>query len=156
MVRASTTGMIDFRKFDPWDAWCWRNLRWVLNELEKQQIQDICRVQHNHWITIAAHGNLTEDSCSKAKANAGTAFNKLMKATFPWLADTIGEEGTKTDRDEAVAAYHDLFGRPGDPHYEAMVDELARAFAKPMTALDKARDRARRKAAQEKAKLTGG
>ncbi len=152
MVRAATAGMIDFRRFDPWDSWWWKNLRWVLNELELTQTLDVCRVQHNHWITLAAHGNLTEESFGSAKTNAGTAFNKYLKAMYPWLADKIGEDGTRTDREEAIRAYQQEMGQPGDPHYEAMVDTLSKALKKgPLSNRDKARDRARRKAAREAA-----
>lgn len=156
MVRASTSGMIDFRRFDPWDSWWWKNLRWIINELEAQQTRDICRVQHTHWITMASHGNLTDESFDKAKTNAGTAFNKLLKATFPWLADKIGEDGTRTDREEAVAAHQAMFGKPGDPHYEAMVDHAAAVLKKgPMSAREKEKDRARRRARRAQAEAEG-
>jgi|JI9StandDraft_1071089.scaffolds.fasta_scaffold21924_3 hypothetical protein len=156
MVRASTSGMIDFRKFDPWDAWWWRNLRWVLDELELRQTQEICRVQHSHWITLASHGNLTPDSFDKAKTNAGAALNKLLKATFPWLADKIGADGTKTEREDAVTAYQQEFGKPGEPRYEAMIDTITKALRNgPLTQREKERDRARRRARRE-AEAQGG
>ncbi len=152
MVRASTAGMIDFRRFDPWDSWCWKNLRWILNELETKQTAEVCSMQHNHWVTMASHSNLTEDSFSNAKTNAGNAFNKYLKATYTWLADKIGEDGTRSDREEAVEAYHREMGRPGDPHYEAMVDTISNALKKgPMSERAKARDRARRRAEREAA-----
>lgn len=151
MLRASTTGMIDFRKFDPWDAWWWRNLRWILNELELQQTAEISKIQHAHWVTLASHGNLTSESFDKAKTNAGTAFNRLLKATYPWLADTIGEDGTRSEREEAVRLHEETFGKPGDPGYDAMVDNMLRATKRPMTQREKEKDRARRRREREAA-----
>ncbi len=147
MVRAATTGMINFGQFDPWDMWWWRKMRWVLDELSLQQTREVCLAQHNHWITIASHGNLTDESFDKAKANAGAAFNRLLKATYPWLADKIGEEGTRTDRQQAIEDYHRIFGRPGEPRYEAMIDTLYRAAKRgKLTQREKEKDRARRRA----------
>lgn len=152
MVRASTSGMIDFSKFDPWDMWWWKKIRWTLDELDLMQTREVCQTQHNHWITIASHSNLTDESFDRAKSNAGAAFNRLLKATYPWLADKIGEDGTKTDREEAVEAYHEQFGRPGDPQYEAMIDTLYRALSKgKLTGRQKEADRARRRARREAA-----
>jgi len=149
MVRAATTGMIDFDRFDPWDMWWWKRMRWVLDELDLQQTRDVCKAQHNHWVTIASHSNLTDESFDKAKANAGSAFNRLLKATYPWLADKIGEQGTQTERQQAVDDYHRMFGKPGDPQYEAMIDTLWRATQKKLSPREKAKDRARRRERRE-------
>jgi len=130
MVRAATAGMIDFTRFDPWDMWWWKKLKWTITELEAQQSREVALAQHNHWVTIASHSNLVEESFEKAKVNATTSFNQLLKLTYPWLADRIGEDGTKTDREEAVEAYHEIFGRPGEERYEQMVDQLAKSMRK--------------------------
>lgn len=152
MVRAATSGMINFSDFDPWDMWWWKKLKWTLDELDMTQTREVSLAQHNHWVTMAAHGNLTDESFDKAKANAGAAFNKLLKATYPWLADKIGEDGTKTEREEAVEAYYQQFGRPGDPQYEAMVDTLTKALRKgKLSPREKEKDRARRRAKREAA-----
>lgn len=152
MLRASASGMIDFRKFDPWDSWWWKKLRWVIDELGLQQTADICRVQHAHWVTLASHGNLTQESFDNVKTNAGTAFNKLLKATYPWLSKQIGEDGTRTEREAAVEAYRREMGRPGDPQYEAMIDTIANVLKKgPMTQRQKEQDRARRRRLREEA-----
>ncbi len=156
MVRAMTAGMIDFRQFDPWDAWAWRRLRWVLNDLELQQTQDVCRVQHQHWVTLASHSNLTTESFDNVKKNAGNAFNKYLKATYPWLADKIGEDGTRSEREEGLLSYQQKYGKPGEKHYEAMIDTLHAAFAKgPLNSLEKAADRKRRREAREAANKRG-
>ena len=96
---------------------------------------------------------MTDESFDKAKSNAGAAFNRLLKATYPWLADKIGEDGTKTEREEAVDSYHQQFGRPGDPQYEAMIDTLYNALKKgKLSQREKEKDRARRRAKREAAR----
>lgn len=151
MVRASTAGMIDLSRFDPWDMWWWKKLRWTLDELELKQNKEVYQAQHTHWVTMASHGNLTTEAFDRAKANAGMAFNRMLKATYPWLAKEIGEEGTQTEREDAVDAYQQRFGKPGEPRYEAMVDTLSKAMAKKMTPRQKELDRKRRRAAREQA-----
>lgn len=151
MVRASTSGMIDFRQCDPWDNWWWKRLRWVLDELEMTLLRDVSKTQHNHWITLASHGNLTDESFDAVKTNAKTALNRYLKAMYPWLADQIGEEGTQTDRENAVKSYEEEFGKPGDPHYEAMVDTLTTWFKKTQSPLDIDRERRERRKRREEA-----
>lgn len=157
MVRASTSGMIDFRQFDPCDTWSWKRLHWILAELETQQTIDVCRVEHNHWITLASHSRLTPESFDTLKTNACAAFNKLLKATYPWQADKIGEVGTQTERDEAVKTYQEIYGKPGEARYEAMVDTLLAELKKPpLTHWEKQRDRARRRKLREAAQQANG
>ena len=114
MVRAQTTGMIDFNQFDPWDTWWWRRTQWVLDELATQQSAKVAEIQHKHWITIVSNSRLTDDSFDKAKINASEAFNKVLKATYPWLSDSLNEEGSKTANTALVEAYREEFGNPGD------------------------------------------
>lgn len=146
-MRATTAGSFDPSKFDPWDTWCWKKLRWTLEELESQHHRDAARVQHNHWVTLASHSRLAEESFDMAKTNAGTAFNRYLKATYPWLADEIGESGTHNEREHAVSEYHEIFGKPGEPKYEAMVDTLYKALKKgKMTPREKDKARKARRA----------
>lgn len=130
MVRASTLGMIDFSEFDPWDLWWWRKMRWTIKELEREQTREVLTTRHNHWITLASHGRLKPESFEATKTNAQTALNQLLKATYPWLADKIGEEGTQTDRQQAIDAYHAQYGRPGEARYDAMVARLKQSLVR--------------------------
>lgn len=152
MVRASTSGMIDFSRFDLWDTWEWRRLRWTLDELELKHSREISITQHTHWITLAAKSNLTNDSFELCKRNAAGALNKLLQATYPWLSEQILADSDKTDRDDAVESYYREFGRPGEPQYEAMIDTISTALKRgKMSPRDKAKDRARRRALREQA-----
>jgi hypothetical protein len=110
--------------------WWWTRLRWTINELEMEQTREVVTAQHNHWVTIASHSRLTDESFEKAKSHASASFNRLLKLTYPWLADKIGEDGEKTDRDDAVDAYQERFGKPGEPRYEEMIDKLYAALKK--------------------------
>ncbi len=153
MVRAATSGMIEFSNFDPWDVWWWRKLDWTLTELANQMDREVVTARHNHWVTMSSHGRLTQESFDEAKASAGKAFNRLLALTYPWDADKIGEEGTKTARDEAVSQYHEIFGRPGEERYEKMVDELYAAMKQgKQTARQKDKSRKLRKLRRQQAR----
>ncbi len=141
MTRAATRGLIDFSRFDPWDLWWWKKLRWTINELEMDQTREVVTAQHNHWVTIASHSRLTNESFETAKTNATESFNRLLKLTYPWLADKIGEDAGATDRDAAIDAYHEIYGRPGEPRYEEMVTKLVAALRHKPTRREKERRR---------------
>lgn len=130
MVRLATTGLFDFKMFDPWDAWCWRKLRWSLDELVVTQQKDVSQVQHNHWVTIASHGNLNDDSFELAKTNASAALNRILKAAYPWLADKIGKIGEQTETEELVQKYREIFGSPGEARYDKMIADALEAIRK--------------------------
>lgn len=124
MLRAATTGMMDYSRFDPWDAWWWRKLDWVLEELASVQNREAFEIQHEHWVTLASKGNLLPESFTTTQQNASTALNKWLKETYPWMADQIGDAGTQSGRDAAVAAYNAEFGKPGEERYEKMIAEV--------------------------------
>ena len=154
MVRAATAGMIDFSLFDPWDAWWWKKLRWTIAELESSQTREVTLAQHTHWVTLASHSRLKDESFDQAQTNATTAFNKLLKLTYPWMAKQIGEDGTKTSRDAAIEEYHRIFGRPGEERYEEMIDNLSRVMVK-MTKSQKERARKMRKLKNARREFAG-
>lgn len=147
MVRASVTGRIDFTKFDPWDIWWWKRLKWVISDLERENTREVMQLQHRHWVTIATRATLTPESFDAAKTNAAASLNRFIKAVYPWLSETLDANNTETDREKAVSTFHEVFGKPGDPQYELMIDNMLKATKKgPMTAIEKRRDRARRRA----------
>lgn len=137
MIRASTSGVIDFSKFDPWDAWWWRRLQWTLDELDRRYSREVEVVNHNHWVTSANHPNLTAESFDKAKTYATSSLNRILKLTYPWLSDKIGEAGLITERQQAIADYHEQFGRPGDPQYDDMVRRLRKVLQHKLTTAEK-------------------
>lgn len=144
MVRAATLGMIDFSAFDPEDDRWRRRLDWTLQELESQQSRDLLQMRHNHWITLASHGRLTPESFDAAKTNAGIALNRMMKLTYPWLADDIGESGTQQQTEQIVKDYQERFGRPGEPRYDEMVRTLRKKLQHKLTPAEKLRARKQR------------
>lgn len=157
MTRAATRGLIDFSQFDPWDLWWWKKLRWTINELEMDQTREVVTAQHNHWVTIASHSRLTDESFERAKTNAIASLNRLLKLTYPWLADKIGKDAVADDRDSAIEAYRERFGRPGEPRYEEMVTKLVAALSKKTTRREKERQRKlRRLRRQQELKAYGG
>jgi hypothetical protein len=130
MLRAATLGIIDFAQFDPWDNWWWKRFRLILDEVGRKNNQEALNAQHQHWLALVAHSRLTEESWDSAKQSAGEALNGLLRGYFPWRAKEIGEAGIKSAREQAVASFHDLCGKPGEARYEQMVAELTSYFAK--------------------------
>lgn len=140
MVRAATTGAIDFTQFDPWDLWWWKRTRWALDELETQLQAEVSKVQHTHWVTLASHGRLESTSFDTVVTNAQRAMDQYMKAMYPWLSSTIAEYESQHSTGAFVDQYHEEFGKPGEPRYEAMIAGLKEVFRKgKMTAVERDR-----------------
>ena len=131
MTRAATRGVIDFSQFDPWDAWWWKKLRWVLDEVEAEQNREVTRTQHNHWITLASHSRLTEESFEQIKINANEALQRFLKLSYPWLADKMTESSSQTNLDRMVEQHHEVFGKPGEARYEKMIDRMYKVMTGP-------------------------
>jgi len=150
MLRADVSGAFDFSRFDPWDFWAWRKLRWVLKEVGDRDDRDLMQRQAMYWATLAANPRVKEEAYETFRGNAGSALNKVLRLSYPWFAEQIGEVGAQTAREQAVADYHEMVGRPGEPRYEAMVDALTKEFARgKLTQRQKEQDRAARRARRE-------
>lgn len=130
MVRAATTGVIDFTQFDPWDLWWWKRTQWALDELETQLQGEVAKVQHAHWVTLASHGRLEPASFETTMLNARQALDEYMTAMYPWLADTIAGNAAQNSNEALMTQYREEFGSPGEPRYEAMIAGLKSVFRK--------------------------
>lgn len=121
-----------------------------MDELELQYAKEINTIQHHHWITLATRRDLDDTSFETVKTNASNSLNRILQATYPWLAEQIGKDEEKSARDSVINDYHEMFGRPGEARYEAMVDEIHKALKNgKMTPRQKAQDRKRRKQLKE-------
>jgi len=150
MLRADVSGAFDFSRFDPWDFWAWRKLRWCLKELGDQEDKELLQGQAHYWAILASNPRIEEEAYQTFRANAGSALNKVLRLSYPWFADQIGEVGAQTEREKAVTDYHEMVGKPGEPRYEAMVDALQKEFARgKLSKRQKEQDRAARRARRE-------
>lgn len=123
MVRAATTGAIDFTQADPFDAWWWRRLHWTLEEIEQQHRRHILGAQHMHWVTLLSSGNLKQEGMETAWKNALSMLNRLTGSHFPWFQDQLEADG-RSGNETLLEEYRAEFGYPGEPRYEAMVAKL--------------------------------
>lgn len=130
MVRAATLGAIDFSQFDPLDAWWWRKLHWITEELAAADVRAVTVAQHQHWLASLSNSLLKPEAYGEHRANANNAIIDLMKLAYPWMADQFGDAAGKTARDSFVEQYHELHGRPGEERYEEMLRQLAATLAK--------------------------
>ena len=130
MIRASVNRLYDFDQFDPMVPKCWHRLRLVIRELESQQHREIAKIRHFHYSTMASNSNLSEEAFDSMQTHAAEAMSEILKDTFPWMADELGEIGIQNSREQLVKAYEDLVGKPGDPAYEEMVSQIGKVMKK--------------------------
>lgn len=127
MVHAATVGAIDFEKANTRDRWWWRRLQWVVADLDRELRQRSAAAQHLHWITAFANSRLDEEGFKSTQANARQALTELLCELQPWRRDALTAASTPA-MDDALAEYRAEFGHPGDPRYEAMLQETMAAF----------------------------
>lgn len=130
MLRAATLGVFDFAQFDPWDAWHWKRLRLVLDEISRRNNQEALLAQQTHWVALMSNPRLEEESWEGIKMAAQDTLTQILQGYYPWREKEIGEAGAKTSRDRAVDQFREQYGRPGEPRYDQMVAELGAYFAK--------------------------
>lgn len=85
MVRAATSGAIDYATADPYDKqWRIRHIL-ILQEISRLDDEKIMLAAHQHWLAYVANGRLEPDSWEKMKANASNTLEGLQKTLFPWV-----------------------------------------------------------------------
>ena len=148
IVRAAMSGAIDYSKFDPDSVSSWLHHRWVTDEIERKQMLELQLLQHRHHAAFLSRPALTAASVEHVTASMRAAMNQAAKDMFPWLADQFGNAGLVTEREQAIEAYHELYGRPGEPGYEAMLKEMEEAL-QPATQAEKLRRRQQARLSEE-------
>ena len=126
MVRAAVSGAIDFRQADPFDTWWRRRLHWILEEIDNQEYRKLTEIQHRHWVTVMGNG-LNEEGWDKAYDHAQITLKKLMQLTFPWHKDVFTSP-VQSEREDVLASWRAEWGYPGEPKYDAMVENLNKLF----------------------------
>lgn len=142
MTRALVRGAFDFKEFDPNDRWSLRKLRWVIDTLEKDALSQALTARHLHWVILASHGNLSDESFKTTQQNAAEGLQALFASATPWLADKILKPVADTGSD-AISKYIAEYGQPGDPRFDAMVATLRQELSAPPRT-DAAREASRR------------
>jgi hypothetical protein len=96
MVRAATTGAIDYSRADPAEKF-WRiKHRLVLQELERADDQKLIECTHQHWCAYLSHGSLKEGGFDTAKKAAIRSLRGLERIIFPWQPDPETETENST------------------------------------------------------------
>lgn len=96
MVRAATTGAIDYSRANPSEKF-WRiKHRLVIHELERADDQKLVEYTHQHWCAYLSHGSLKEGGFEIAKKAAITSLRGLEQIIFPWLPDPETETKNST------------------------------------------------------------
>lgn len=121
MVRAATTGAIDFAKFDPRNKFWWRKLDLVLHELHQEDLKKTTGVQHQHWLSTTLVQGLSAEQRAEARVNAENYLVQYLGLHFPWLKERLKLQQNPTEA--AVAEYREMYGYPGEERYEKMLQE---------------------------------
>jgi len=151
VICAHVERLIDFATFDPWDNWNVKQLRFVIDYLERRHLQQIRDIDFRYYTTLAASPFVSEESGRHCVSQSAEARNLLVQAHKPWMRADQGKQ-TATTAVQSIAELHKtLFGSPGEPRYEAMIEELKAAVKR--TPAEIARLTLQREAAAKRAEL---
>lgn len=128
MVRAATTGAIDFAQFDPRNKTWWRRLDLILNELHREDLKTTSKIQHRHWLATALIPGLTPEQRADGRVNAENYLTQLTGLYFPWLKETLKKQSNP--QESAVEAFREMYGYPGEERYEKMLQDQLAAWKK--------------------------
>lgn len=128
MVRAATIGAIDFAKFDPRDRREWQRLDLILQELHRQDRKEVTKAKHLHWSNLLTVPGLNDETWEDAKNKNAEYLSEIISLYYPWLRDEMASQGG--GRDAALAEFREIYGYPGDPQYEEMLQQQAEAWRK--------------------------
>lgn len=120
MVRASTTGAINFAQFDPRNKFWWRRLDLILAELHREDLKKVATIQHQHWLGMSVAAT-TPELRAEARGNAASYMTDIVGHYFPWMKGELAK--IKNPTDSAMEEFRDMYGYPGEERYEKMLQE---------------------------------
>jgi len=126
MVRAATTGAIDFTRFDSNDKWWWQKLKFVLEDLYNHDLKSTATLRHRHWSTILLADGLAPEAREAARVNIGETLIEVLSLYQPWLKEAFN----KSETEDFETSYRNIHGYPGEERYEKMLAENAEAWRK--------------------------
>lgn len=143
MRRAAVTGLLDCRSFDPFDNWHWRRLGYIFEEFSRESRRELAQARHLYFGMRSTHVRLDANGVRACLEDAQQAYTQLHRSHYSWLPADFEEQTAKQHIDQMAAQYHEVFGRPGEPAYDRMVQQLQQVLARPKTQAEKDADRAR-------------
>lgn len=121
-MRAATSGLVDFAKFDPWDRWHWRRLDWLIQETQTQRQAATAELQAQCYAILGSGPALTQDSRQSLWKAAEAALKEAVTLHLCLSPEETRKTSLSTnDVEELKEAYYSVFGRPGEGRYEAMM-----------------------------------
>ena len=127
ILRIAARGMFNCSEFDPFDTWSRRRLHLLIKAADDELTLQAARDRHQHWLSHSAAARSAE-AAAAAIEHAAAAFSDVLRSMYPWYADILGENSAGNSTQAIEEAHAAAFGKPGEPRYEAMVDNVLQAL----------------------------
>jgi hypothetical protein len=129
MIQAAACGAIDFRASDPLDSKWWKQLRLVLDHLERVGLAEHYKLHYGYGLAALARDNLTDESYRKIAELTEANLVRITGLLRPWeRADP--EEAKAAKVDHLAQAWKQIYGDPSDPAVQARIDATVRSLQK--------------------------
>lgn len=122
MVQAAAAGVIDFSQADPYDNAWWLKLKWLTNEISRQNQVRVMGLRHARYLSTLARADLD----SQYVENNWDKAYQLEQATFALLFPWIIPEDEKSVEQALRDSWVNTYGDPNDPEVQAEIDATVR------------------------------
>ena len=125
MIKAASSGLIDFATFNPHSVASWTRLKLLLEELDKQNTVRLWEMQHHQQLSMMSHTDMTTESLDKSWESATGIVNDVADILFPWNAGADDSAERKTAYDRLRDSWVTAWGDPSDPTVSATIKATA-------------------------------
>lgn len=127
MVKAALCGAIDFSKAEFLSRQWWIKLRFILNELETQQVIEFFKLQHNQHCAVLSYQS-PDTTFSKHWDDANKLISQIFRLQFPWYGDE--KQSKQKQYSQMIDQWEKIYGNRKDPKVKEWIKRVADALHK--------------------------
>lgn len=118
MLQAAAKGTIDFSKYQPFDRFWNLKVKWMLQQVEVENIRQLYAMQHNQHCSALSY-TAGKDIFEHHWKPASELLDNFMDLLFPWSANK--DKRSKLDYDSMRKKVIELYGDPADPETQEKI-----------------------------------
>lgn len=131
--QAAFEGVVDFSKARPSDRDWWMRLRWLLDELEKENLRRVQELQLKLNFAVLDYNTDPEKQFDYHWNRSNEFITKIYNGLFPWEAKKFvpaARNAVNNEYKSLVNEWKRRFGDPNDPKVAAGINSLYERLVK--------------------------
>lgn len=126
MVRAAARTGLDFKHSDHRARFWWLKVRWIINQLEDDDVLSLFRMQHNQHCSVLSYQ--TPEAFKQHWDEANKLLDKIYSLLIPWDKKASKKRGN--DYSDLIEQWKHVYGDLKDPKVKAHFDDVAKSLRK--------------------------